>query len=256
MMDIIVFFSLPVILGWFIFGLISPTKAAPFLKTPNRLKILGIFLAATFVISLFIGKDVEKKGNNQSVATTTMTEQDKAKEKQVANRAVIDALGHFYRKIDEVEKTEWFTPYEGNTPAETKIYWYVGLNQKNDINQRFKVVHFSDNIGWVFWDKLIFSTNEKNWTYDINTFAGQSGGGKSTQIVFGGKYEFFDTSLKNVIEGVRLLVNGGNPILRLKGEEHFYDIKLSQEDIKNLKNAIIFYENSQIIDEKITRDTK
>lgn len=130
MMDIIVFFSLPVILGWFIFGLISPTKAAPFLKTPNRLKILGIFLAATFVISLFIGKDVEKKGNNQSVATTTMTEQDKAKEKQVANRAVIDALGHFYRKIDEVEKTEWFTPYEGNTPAETKIYWYVGLNQK------------------------------------------------------------------------------------------------------------------------------
>lgn len=30
MMDIIVFFSLPVILGWFIFGLISPTKAAPF----------------------------------------------------------------------------------------------------------------------------------------------------------------------------------------------------------------------------------
>lgn len=147
MMDIIVFFSLPVILGWFIFGLISPTKAAPFLKTPNRLKILGIFLAATFVISLFIGKDVEKKGNNQSVATTTMTEQDKAKEKQVANRAVIDALGHFYRKIDEVEKTEWFTPYEGNTPAETKIYWYVGLNQKNDINQRFKVVHFSDKVG-------------------------------------------------------------------------------------------------------------
>ena len=63
-------------------------------------------------------------------------------------------------------------------------------------------------------------------------------------------------SFKNVIEGVRLLVNGGNPILRLKGEEHFYDIKLSQEDIKNLKNAIIFYENSQIIDEKITRDTK
>lgn len=52
------------------------------------------------------------------------------------------------------------------------------------------------------------------------------------------------------------MVNGGNPILRLKGEEHFYDIKLSQEDIKNLKNAIIFYENSQIIDEKITRDTK
>lgn len=95
MMDIIVFFSLPVILGWFIFGLISPTKAAPFLKTPNRLKILGIFLAATFVISLFIGKDVEKKGNNQSVATTTMTEQDKAKEKQVANRAVIDALWAF-----------------------------------------------------------------------------------------------------------------------------------------------------------------
>ena len=54
---------------------------------------------------------------------------------------------------------------------------------------KIQVVHFTSDTEWFFWDNMIFSNGDNKWEKKLNTFAGQSGDGKSTQIVMGGKYE-------------------------------------------------------------------
>jgi len=235
---------------WFIFGMIKPQKAAPFLKQASRLKIFGIFLGGIFILGMF----APSSENQQSSNTVQSTSEQKEEQKKVANTEVIKVLGTFYKKIDEVQKSEWYTPYSGNVPAKTAAYWYVGLNSGDYINQRVKLVHFSSGINWVFWDDVIFSTSEKNWKYEIGSFAGQSGGGKSTEIVMGGKYEYLDVPFDKVSKGIEILVAGTNPIIRLEGKQYHYDIKLTEQDIQSLKTALEFEKNAKIIGGKITRE--
>lgn len=218
----------------------------------RSLSVLAVFVAVVFIFGCGSEKNSPRSNivtEAQKVADAKEAEVQLAKEaekKKVANQSVIDSLEDFYKDIDEVEKREWYTPFKGSIPAETNVYWYVGL-KNNVINQRFEIVHFTTGIGWVFWNKLIFSTNEGNWEYDIGGFAGQSGNGKSTEIVHGGKYEIFDTSFSTVSTGVELLTKGTNPILRLDGRDSHYDIRLSSGDIDDLKKAIAFYKNSKTI---------
>lgn len=222
-------------------------------KKKGCLGCLGIIVLCIIIGAIFGGNG----GKNSTTPATAVTQKETEKEKEQrianANKAVIDMLGSFYKKTDEVEKSEWYLPYDGSYPAKTAVYWYVGLSSDDRINQRVKIVHFSTGMDWVFWDKITFSTSEKNWNYDINSFAGQSGGGKSTQIVMGGKYETVDLPIKNIIQGLELLTNGSNPIIRLQGKEHNYDIKLSSKDIDNLKNAVAFSKNAETLGGKITR---
>ena len=215
-----------------------------------------LFLAA------FISAVASPKKNTPSPSTSKSTSANQAKApsnaekeelRKKSNTEVIKALGTFYKKIDEVEKYEWYKQYADSIPPKTAIYWYVGLSKENDLNQRIQIIHFSDGIGWVFWDKVIFSTTEKNWKYEIGSFAGQSGKGKATQVVYGGKYETLDLPIDNLIKGLEVITTGTNPIIRLEGKEHVYDIRLTPEDIANLKKALEFEKNAQIIGNKITR---
>ncbi|SHK04684.1 zinc-ribbon domain-containing protein [Propionispora hippei] len=223
-------------------------------KKKGCIGCLAIIVFFIIIVAIF-GSCSNKNSTPPAEPAVTQEKTEKDKEKAIAdaNKAVIDMLGTFYKKTDEVEKTEWYTQWQGSYPAETAVYWYVGLNSDDIINQRVKIVHFSSDIDWVFWDKIIFSTTEKKWDYDIGSFAGQSGGGKSTQIVMGGKYETVDLPIKKVIQGVEIVTNGSNPIIRLQGKEHHYDIKLSSKDIDNLKNAIAFSKNAEIIGNRIIR---
>lgn len=217
----------------------------------NIKKILLGFVAASVVVGVISG--IGDKQKNNTASTSTQTQAVQKVDTTKANKEVIDALGTFYKSVDEVEKLEWYMPYEGNIPAETKVYWYVGLNSEDEINQRVKIVHFSDGFNWVFWDKVIFSNDKGKWEYKIGSFAGQSGKGKSTHIVMGGKYEILDLPIGKLIDGLNVVTTGNNPIIRLAGEKYNHDIKLSSEDIENLKRAVTFYNNAKIIKGKITR---
>lgn len=117
------------------------------------------------------------------------------------------------------------------------------------------MVHFtgSGNINWVFWDKIIFSTNEQNWEYSIGSFVGQSGGGKSIEIVWGGKYEFLDLPFSKLNKGFSMLTSGKNSIIRLQGKENQFDYRPTEKDLNNFKNALKFEADSQVINGKITR---
>lgn len=86
------------------------------------------------------------------------------------------------------------------------------------VSEFFRIVNFTSGIEWIFWDKVIFSTNEKNWEYDIGSLGGLSGGGKHTEIVTGGKYETLSVPIKKIAPGLEVLIKGTNPIIRLQGK--------------------------------------
>jgi len=212
------------------------------------------------LLSIFLsgcgGDSTSTKQNTPEAQNASETQSTATKDEQrkTANKEVIDELGTFVKKVDEVEKSEWYTPWHDGYPAETAIYWYVGLTPQDYVNQRIKLVHFSSGTNWVFWDNVTFSTAEKNWKHEIGSFAGQSGNGKSTQIVMGGKYETLDVPFEKLLEGIKLVTSGTNPIIRLSGKQYVHDIRLTDTDIQNLKRALIFYENSKIINGRITRE--
>ena len=75
----------------------------------------------------------------------------------------------------------------------------------------------------------------------------QSGGGKHTQIVMGGKYEIWKGSIEDVQEGLKVLVNGDNPILRLSGQ-YKYDMHPTSSDLARVRDALRLEELIQQMD--------
>jgi alanine-alpha-ketoisovalerate/valine-pyruvate aminotransferase len=205
-------------------------------------KILALFFVCLVILVSGCGEvtTTSKTANKPPIPTM--------EDKKKASAEVLKIIGEMPYKTDEVEKMTWYTPWgKGSYGAQDAIYWYVGRKQDN-VWMRALIVNFTKSMDWVFWDKVIFSTAEKNWEYKLkNVFAGQSGGGKHTQIVMGGKYETMDVPYEEVKTGYELLIKGTNPIIRLSGNEHHYDYKLTQEDINHLKTGVYLANELKII---------
>ena len=98
---------------WLIFGLIKPTKAAPFLKKPTRLKVFGMALLLFFAAGVIAPKESAPQTTSEKADTTqqakkiyTMGELYNAKnfeiavlDKQVTDR-VSDSSGYLFTKAD------------------------------------------------------------------------------------------------------------------------------------------------------------
>lgn len=170
-------------------------------------------------------------------------------EKQKANEVIIADVQNILNDIpsqkDNVQRVTWWRSWGSNGyPAKDAAYWYVGEKNGRYWVRAF-LVDFDDSINWVFWDRVTFSTDEENWTYFIkNCFAGQNGGGKSTNIVRGGKYETLDVSLDEVEYGYLLLTKGHNPIIRFESNKSYHDYYLTADDINSLNTGL--YLNAKI----------
>ena len=238
-------------------------------KKKGCLGCLGAFFAL-MIISSLVGSCSKDKSSiapyspSSGVVTDTtytslapaeqLAKQKAAAEEHKANKEkakaeVLKILNSMSSHTDQVEKVTWYTPWSGeNYPAESAIYWYAA-KKDNRVWLRAKIVHYSSGINWVFWDKAIFSTPEKNWTYQIkNVFAGQSGGGKSTQIVMGGKYETLDANFEELKPGYQLLANSKGPnVIRLEGKEYKFDYKPDNTDLSHIKTGLYLYEQLSLI---------
>ncbi len=206
-----------------------------------------VIVSSIIMFLLVVGCGSDK--NNSATTSMPKKQEITMEQKKQATGEILRILGAMPQNKDEVEKKIWYQPWGNKAyPAKNAIYWYAG-NKDDHVWMRAFIVNFSTDMGWVFWDKIIFSTTEKNWEYKIkNVFAGQSGGGKSTDIVRGGKYETLDIPIAEVIQGYKLLINGNNPIIRLEGKERYYDYKLTKTDIEHLKTGIYLYEQLQVTD--------
>lgn len=247
-------FVIIILFIWFIVTLFIPKKTAPFFKTKPRMKAFFVTLVALVAISIaFPAENTSSSSSSKSAdkVTTSQTKEDKAAKADAANTDAMRILGGVPQFYDQVEKTTAYLTWGAKEyPADTNLYWYAIVKDK-DVNERLKMVHFSTGFEWVFWDKLIFSTDQGKWEYTIGSFAGQSGNGKSTQIVTGGKYETLDIPYDKLKPGIELLINGTNPIIRLQGKEYKYDFQVPSATIEQMKLANQLNNDLKVLDNKL-----
>ncbi len=241
-----------IVLIWFVLVLFNPGKFAPFFKSKPRLKALGCWFLAFVLLGMLAPEHTETTNETAQAETATTSSSTETKNMQSiedANSEMKEILQNFYVQTDEVEKMTWYMPYQEVYPAETRLYWYAGVKEKH-IWERAKMVHFSDDMDWVFWKKLIFSTDQGRWEYNLKTIIGQDGE-KDTQIVMGGKYETADIPFDEIKPGIKLLITGTNPIIRLKGEKHHKDYYLSTDEIEYLKTGYRLSDLQEVTKNKI-----
>ena len=227
------------IILFFVIGIISPKHVFPKNEqNPNRKKV---FLSTIVMLILFfVGVALTNKAddsNTSNNSTVVTVEQKKEKSNEL-----VSILSQVPQYEDKVEKSVIYKPWGEQIPPQDAVYWYA-ISKDNFINERIKIVNFSDGIDWIFWDKIIFSTDQNRWDYEINSFVGQSGGGKSTQIVMGGKYEFLDVPFEKLAPGIKILIEGSNPIIRLKGDKYKFDYVVPDNQIEHLKAGYKVYED-------------
>lgn len=175
-------------------------------------------------------------------------------QKKEANGEIVKVLSDMRKNYDEVEKnTSYSNLSTDKYPPQDGLYWKV-IIKDGRMDEFFSIVNFTNShqIGWIFWNEVIFSTNEKTWKYDIGS--GHSGGGKHTEVVWGGKYETLSVPIEKIAPGLKVLINGTNPIIRLQGKEHKYDMKLTDNDLNIINTAMYVYEQSKITGKTINME--
>lgn len=219
-------------------------------------KKLGIGCLGIVVVVVVLGivGAIFGNNNNKNSNSSFSTKVEQNIDKKAISDEIIQILSEIPQEQDEVEHQinykSWGTD---KIPAQTALYWSVSLKDDNLSKIKIQVVHFTSDTEWVFWDNMIFSNGDNKWEKKLNTFAGQSGDGKSTQIVMGGKYETWQGPLTDVREGIEVLTNGGGkPILRLSGK-YKDDVYPSAEDIQRMKTALRLQTLLEQINYKLVR---
>ena len=67
----------------------------------------------------------------------------------------------------------------------------------------------------------------------------------------GGKYEFFDVTFDKLAPGIKILIEGTNPTIRLQGKEAKYDYIVPESQIEHLKAGYQLYEDLKVTGGKI-----
>ena len=141
---------------------------------------------------------------------------------------------------DATERTTFYRPFTG-----FGLYPSWQVTQIGDTVRMDAVI--VDGTKWekskgmdslVYWHTIIFLTDEKKWEYQIPHCDGSTGGGKEVSKNNTGMYEYYETQFNNLSPGYRLLVEGTNPIIRLKGVNKRKDIKVTEEMITALKTGL------------------
>ena len=81
--------------------------------------------------------------------------------------------------------------------------------------------------------------------------AGQSGGGKNIRLDDSGTYEYALLTIPEIDEGLRILTQGDNPIIRYRGSQYYKDYALSSEEVEQLKTALTLYKLGDIVDNNL-----
>ena len=233
----------------FIVGMISPKRALPkSIENPTRGQVAkysigGFILMLVLVIVINPGSmDSDSASSSNSKVTVTAEQKEQAKNDALA---ILQATP---QSVDEVEKVTWYKSWGPDKyPAMSNVYWAAKVDNDKKVSQYLKFVHFDSGIDWVFWDKVIFSTDQGKWELKLNTFAGQSGDGKDTQILMGGKNETLEITYDTSYEGIILLLEGTNPIIRYQGEKAKYDYHVPAETLQELQRSMQLHQDLKLI---------
>lgn len=175
-----------------------------------------------------------------------------AEQKNAANAEIVRVLSSMKNRHDDVEKFDKYTSWTTDSiQPQTGIHWFATIRD-GKLHEYVMFVEFTTSMDWVFWDNLTFSTASDKWKYHIDCFAGQSGNGKSTKIISGGKYEVAAIPIDAIADGLKIITTGENPIVRMSGSKLYDDYHVTKEDIESLKTALYVYEESKITNGAVT----
>ncbi len=201
------------------------------------------FYGALLVVLLgliLVGCGGGKKGSSSREPHSTQTSQE---QQQADMKAAFDEIDQLLdsemvkKATDKTGRRDLYTPF---TAFDMYPAWVV--TQEADTVRMEAVI--MDAVTWekakgkksfVNWQTIIFSTDQEKWEYNIPNCDGSTGGGKEVSTNDKGKYEYFKTEFHNLAPGYRLLVEGTNPNIRLKGISKRKDIKVTEEMIAALK---------------------
>lgn len=229
----------------------------------KRVLVTAIFGVIMAVLVVYVITDYHQNTSNQAAyaaseeARKAHEEKDKEAEltkKADAEKEIYTILNNTNFEYDQVDREyKFYSSSQRAIQPSNAVSWVVFVDSSGHLVGPFiKLVTFAPldiSTNWIFWDKLTFSSSAGKYDYTMRgVIAGQSGGGKNIRLDDSGAYEYALLTIPEIDEGMRILTQGSNPIIRYRGSQYYKDYTLSSEEIEQLKTALTLYKLGDIVD--------
>ena len=229
----------------------------------KRVLVTAIFGVIMAVLVVYVITDYHQNTSNQAAyaaseeARKAHEEKDKEAEltkKADAEKEIYTILNNTNFEYDQVDREyKFYSSSQRAIQPNNAVSWVAFVDSSGLLTGPFvKFVTFAPldiSTNWIFWDKLTFSSSAGKYDYTMRgVIAGQSGGGKNIRLDDSGAYEYALLTIPEIDEGMRILTQGSNPIIRYRGSQYYKDYTLSSEEIEQLKTALTLYKLGDIVD--------
>jgi len=223
--------------------------------------ILGVIMA---VLVGYVITDYHQNTSNRAAyaasedARKAQEEKDKEAEltkKADAEKEIYTILNNTNFEYDQVDREyKFYSSSQRAIQPNNSVSWVAFVDSSGHLVGPFiKFVTFAPldiSTNWIFWDKLTFSSSAGKFDYTMQgVIAGQSG--KNIRLDDSGTYEYALLTTPEIDEGLRILTQGNNPIIRYRGSQYYKDYALSSEEVEQLKTALTLYELGDIVDNNL-----
>lgn len=174
-----------------------------------------------------------------------------------AEKEIYTILSNTNFEYDQVDREyKFYSSSQRAIQPNNSVSWVAFVDSSGHLVGPFvKFVTFAPldiSTNWIFWDKLTFSSSAGKYDYTMRgVIAGQSGGGKNIRLDDSGAYEYALLTIPEIDEGLRILTQGSNPIIRYRGSQYYKDYALSSEEVEQLKTALTLYKFGDIVDNNL-----
>lgn len=225
--------------------------------------VLGVIMA---VLVGYVITDYHQNAPERAAYATSedarKVQEEKDKETELLRKAnaeqeIYTILTNTNFEYDQVDREyKFYSSSQKAIQPSNSVSWVAFVDSSGHFVGPFiKFVTFAPldiSTNWIFWDKLTFSSSAGKFDYTMpGVIAGQSGGGKNIRLDDSGTYEYALLTIPEIDEGLRILTQGNNPIIRYRGSQYYKDYSLSSEEVEQLKTALRLYELIDIVDNNL-----
>ena len=221
------------------------------------------------IMAVFVGYVITDYHQNTSNRAEYSASEDarkaqEAKDKEAeltkkanAEKEIYTILNNTNFEYDQVDREyKFYSSNQRSIQPSNSVSWVAFVDSSGHLVGPFiKFVTFAPldmSTNWIFWDKLTFSSSAGKFDYTMRgVIAGKSGGGKNIRLDDSGTYEYALLTIPEIDEGLRILTQGSNPIIRYRGSQYYKDYTLSAEEVEQLKTALTLYELGDIVDDNL-----
>lgn len=232
----------------------------------KRVLVTAIVGAIMVVLVGYVITDYHQKASDRAsyAASENAREAQEVKDKETeltrkanAEKEIYTILNNTNFEYDQVDREyKFYSSSQRAIQPSNSVSWVAFVDSSGYLVGPFiKFVTFAPldiSTNWIFWDKLTFSSSAGKFDYTMpGVIAGQSGGGKNIRLDDSGTYEYTLLTIPEIEEGLRILTQSSNPIIRYRGSQYYKDYALSSEEVEQLKTALTLYELGDIVDNNL-----